>query len=148
MVVHPEFQLQFAEVLYGQFFLLQHFVNAFGGKDFQLSPQFVIPFIPPVGYHQTHRFEGQGIHHGFHGNVARQIPVFLVPVALMEGMAEQAVEQHVQICPIHQHPVGQIPLDEVTGVEQYFLPVGPYVEGGQVHFITQRTEGNVQKPHG
>ena len=95
-----------------------------------------------------HRFEGQGIHHGFYGNVTRQIPVFLVPVALMEGVAEQAVEQHVQIRPIHQHPVGQIPLDEVTGVEQYFLPVGPYVEGGQVHFITQRTEGNVQKPHG
>ena len=47
----------------------------------------------------------------------------------MEGMAEQAMQNHVQIGAIDKHAVAQITLYEVAWVKQYLFAVCPDVQG-------------------
>ena len=66
----------------------------------------------------------------------------------MEGMAEQAMQNHVQIGAIDKHAVAQIALYEVARVKQYLFAVCPDVQGGKVHFVPKTAECQIKKAHG
>ena len=63
-------------------------------------------------------------------------------------MAEQAMDDHMQIGTVHQNTVTEVSLHQITGIEQDLFAVRTHIHGRQVHFIFQTTEGKVQKAHG
>lgn len=148
MVVYPKFQLQLTEFLQGKLFFFQHAINALGGKHLQFSAEHIVHFVSFIGDNEPHRLHGQRIHDRFHRDIAGEVPKLLIPMVQMEGMAEQAMQNHVQIGAIDKHAVAQIALYEVAWVKQYLFAVCPDVQGGKVHFVPKTAECQIKKAHG
>ncbi len=148
MVVYPVFHLQFAKFLRRQLFLLQNAVDAFCGKGFQLPQKHVIGFLAFIGYHQPDSLYVQPVNDGFYGDITGKAPKRRVTLSGMEGVAEQAVKEHVQVCAVYKHAVGKITLYQVARVIEYFHPVRTDMKRGKVHFIAQRAQCNIEEAHG
>ena len=148
VVVPAEVFVEVQLLLPGDDLPFQRLIDALGAEHRAFLPQPVVHVLPEQGDDRGHRLDLHGVQNGLHRNVTGHVPQRRVSVAPVEGVAEEAVEHHVQVGAVElDHVVHVLPL-QVGGVVEDVHPVGGDGGGVQVHLITQTAQRQVEEAHG
>ena len=124
-------------------------VDPLCSQNMDLLLQSAVPFLTVFRRQLRHCPVFHRINDRIHSDIAGQIPEF--PVLLFpcgEHMAEDTVEDHMQIGAVQKPRAVHVELEEIIGVKADHGGIRPDKGRGQIHDPSQAVQGRAQKAHG
>ena len=139
VVIHQKLRRQTLQPPRLQLLFLQHAIHALCIQHSKLRMQPSVPVPAKRRRCHTNAFYIHVVQHGFHRNIAGQVPKFRFPFAARVHMAEQAVQHHVQICPVHMHAPPLVQIADVIWMIVDHKSICPHTTAARVCLKSKRT---------